>query len=73
MDTPRQLSFQFGRPPVAAPAKPASPPPTIDGCRRILRQATIMAMDPRYDPRQQALLENLANHMRWRIRGMQGR
>jgi hypothetical protein len=42
---PRQLSFQFGRPPVAVPAKPLAPALTSADRRRILRTAQAMQLN----------------------------
>jgi hypothetical protein len=70
--TPRQGNlFEYANRAVAAPAKPSAV--QIADCRRMLYAAQIMAMNPRYTPREQGLLANLEGHLRWRIRRMQGR
>jgi hypothetical protein len=61
---PRQLSFQFGRPPVAVPAKPLAPALTSADRRRILRTAQAMQLNTARPDRELYALGRLEVWMR---------
>ena len=65
---PRQLSFQFGRPPVVAPSKPTPEPTTIADCRRILHTAQVMQLNTARPARELYALGRLEVWMRGMIR-----